>query len=275
LKGATGNPGGRPVEDAEVKQLARAQGPSAIARLTQLMYSEDERTCVAAAQALLNRGFGKAESTSTLDVTLSQKPKIVYPAWEDMDVNQVSGAYMDLMKAGDEGREIEFLPPRPRALTPVNLWEEMMKPTPEETARWEARAALRRAEEAYNDVLAGKPTSIAPKPLAVVPTTSERAIPVPRRPQEATAAGRAPESRDVGPSAPEISHRRPLDSDGLAPRGLAREDWSTPDHADRSLVLVVEAPAALTTDHPDRDKHVCKPHPDAVRACCRHLWVIS
>ena len=58
-KGQSGNPGGRPKENAEVKRLAREQGVAAIAKLAALMNSEDERIVVAACQALLDRGFGK------------------------------------------------------------------------------------------------------------------------------------------------------------------------------------------------------------------------
>ena len=58
-KGQSGNPGGRPKEDAEVKALARAAGPEAIDKLMELMRGDDRRTALAAAQALLDRGFGK------------------------------------------------------------------------------------------------------------------------------------------------------------------------------------------------------------------------
>lgn len=58
-KGQSGNPGGRPKEDAEVKALARAAGPEAIEKLVELMRCDEKRTSLAAAQALLDRGFGK------------------------------------------------------------------------------------------------------------------------------------------------------------------------------------------------------------------------
>jgi HEAT repeat protein len=58
-KGQSGNPGGRPKEDAEVKALARTAGPEAIEKLLELMRGDDRRTALAAAQALLDRGFGK------------------------------------------------------------------------------------------------------------------------------------------------------------------------------------------------------------------------
>jgi len=59
-KGQSGNPGGRPKENAEVKALARQHGPAAIGKLVELMNCGQPRTEVAAAQALLDRGYGKA-----------------------------------------------------------------------------------------------------------------------------------------------------------------------------------------------------------------------
>lgn len=58
-KGKSGNPGGRPKENNEAKQLARKHGKSALKRLVELIHSEDERVAVAASQAVLDRGYGK------------------------------------------------------------------------------------------------------------------------------------------------------------------------------------------------------------------------
>lgn len=58
-KGQSGNPGGRPKECAEVKALAREHGAEAIAKLVELMRGEDLRTAKAAADSLLDRGYGK------------------------------------------------------------------------------------------------------------------------------------------------------------------------------------------------------------------------
>ena len=60
VKGQSGNPSGRPKEDPEIKALARQHGPAAIARLAALLECGNPRTEVAAAQALLDRGYGKA-----------------------------------------------------------------------------------------------------------------------------------------------------------------------------------------------------------------------
>lgn len=57
--GKSGNPGGRPKENAEVKRLARAHAVEAIQGIVALMASEDERTRLAACQTILDRGYGK------------------------------------------------------------------------------------------------------------------------------------------------------------------------------------------------------------------------
>lgn len=58
-KGKSGNPGGRPKETAAVRDAARKYGLKAIKKLYQLMSCGNPRTEVAAAQALLDRGYGK------------------------------------------------------------------------------------------------------------------------------------------------------------------------------------------------------------------------
>lgn len=57
--GQSGNPSGRPKENAEVKRLAQSHGIAAINKLVALMSSDDEKTQLAACQAILDRGFGK------------------------------------------------------------------------------------------------------------------------------------------------------------------------------------------------------------------------
>lgn len=64
VKGQSGNPGGRPKEDAEVKALARQFGPEAINRLADLMRGESPKVAVSAAIALLDRGYGKPTQTT-------------------------------------------------------------------------------------------------------------------------------------------------------------------------------------------------------------------
>ena len=63
--GQSGNPSGRPKENAEVKRLARSHAVRAIEKLAALMESDDERTVVAACQAILDRGYGKPAQAIT------------------------------------------------------------------------------------------------------------------------------------------------------------------------------------------------------------------
>ena len=65
-KGKSGNPGGRPREVAEVRELAKNHGPAAIQRLVTLMSSDNERTAVAACEAILNRGYGRPAQSVTV-----------------------------------------------------------------------------------------------------------------------------------------------------------------------------------------------------------------
>ena len=68
-KGKSGNPGGRPKEDAEVRAAARLHGIEAIDKLVELMNGDDTRISVTAAQAILDRGYGKPSQTMDLKVT--------------------------------------------------------------------------------------------------------------------------------------------------------------------------------------------------------------
>ena len=60
--GASGNPGGRPKDEARVAELARSYTSEAVETLVHLMrHGRDERVRGTAAQALLHRGWGKPE----------------------------------------------------------------------------------------------------------------------------------------------------------------------------------------------------------------------
>jgi hypothetical protein len=58
-RGQSGNPGGRPKVSAEIRDLARVHGAHAIERLVALMHSKNESVAVRAAEALLDRGYGR------------------------------------------------------------------------------------------------------------------------------------------------------------------------------------------------------------------------
>lgn len=58
-KGQSGNPGGRPKENNEVRDLARKYTKAAILKLAEWMESDNAKASVAASMALLDRGWGK------------------------------------------------------------------------------------------------------------------------------------------------------------------------------------------------------------------------
>jgi len=78
-KGQSGNPGGRPKENAEVKELAREYGEAAVARLAQLMKSKNERVAVAACQVLLDRGYGKPQQQVAMSGSIGTYGRVEIP----------------------------------------------------------------------------------------------------------------------------------------------------------------------------------------------------
>ena len=65
--GQSGNPGGRPKVVAEIRDLARAHGVAAIERLAALLKSSNESVALRAAEALLDRGYGRAVQGASMD----------------------------------------------------------------------------------------------------------------------------------------------------------------------------------------------------------------
>jgi hypothetical protein len=77
-KGKSGNPGGRPKENEELRLLAQQYTERSIARLAYWMESENPKASVAAANALLDRAWGKPAQAITgkdggpLDVNVNE-----------------------------------------------------------------------------------------------------------------------------------------------------------------------------------------------------------
>jgi len=67
--GQSGNPGGRPKANDEVKELARQYTVPAIERLVYWLASENAKASVSAANALLDRAWGKPAQALTNDET--------------------------------------------------------------------------------------------------------------------------------------------------------------------------------------------------------------
>lgn len=57
--GQSGNPGGRPAVAKEVRDAARAHTEAALAVLVEAMNADSVRDRIAAANAILDRGYGK------------------------------------------------------------------------------------------------------------------------------------------------------------------------------------------------------------------------
>lgn len=69
-KGVAANPGGRPKTIGAVRELARQQTVDAINTLIEVMNDRNEsgKTRVVAASLILDRAWGKPESSSTIEV---------------------------------------------------------------------------------------------------------------------------------------------------------------------------------------------------------------
>jgi Family of unknown function (DUF5681) len=80
-KGQSGNPGGRPKVVAEVKELARAHTHKAIETLVSIMGNPKAAPAarVSAANALLDRGYGKPPQHVTGEVAASYVARLPMP----------------------------------------------------------------------------------------------------------------------------------------------------------------------------------------------------
>ena len=68
--GSSGNPGGRPKDESRVTELARSYASEAVETLVHLMrHARNERVRGTAAQALLDRGWGKPKVEVVADGT--------------------------------------------------------------------------------------------------------------------------------------------------------------------------------------------------------------
>ena len=71
VKGTSGNPNGRPKIDFEVRAEAKRHAQKAIDTILKLLDSKDERVSLNAAQAILDRGYGKP--AQSVEVTGSEE----------------------------------------------------------------------------------------------------------------------------------------------------------------------------------------------------------
>ena len=80
LPGSLPNPGGRPKIPADVREAIRAACPEAVQFLIALVRNPKERTAyrLDAAKTLLDRGYGKPESMSKIELSGSNDRAIVF-----------------------------------------------------------------------------------------------------------------------------------------------------------------------------------------------------
>ena len=69
-KGVSGNPGGRPKGNPEVKEILKAASPDAARALVELLNSEKDSIRLAAAQDILDRTEGKAIQMQDINMDL-------------------------------------------------------------------------------------------------------------------------------------------------------------------------------------------------------------
>lgn len=86
-KGVSGNPGGRPKGEGDIRELARKHTPQAIRTLEKVMNDDNANPSarVAASEALLNRGWGRPAQTirASIDTDFSERNAIVKDALAD------------------------------------------------------------------------------------------------------------------------------------------------------------------------------------------------
>lgn len=78
VAGVSGNPSGRPKIPADVREAIRAACPEAVRVLIDLLHSKKEAYRLEAAKTLLDRGYGKPESMSKIELSGSNDSSIVF-----------------------------------------------------------------------------------------------------------------------------------------------------------------------------------------------------
>ena len=76
--GVSGNPSGRPKIPADVREAIRAACPEAVRVLIDLLHSKKEAYRLEAAKTLLDRGYGKPESMSKIELSGSNDGAIMF-----------------------------------------------------------------------------------------------------------------------------------------------------------------------------------------------------
>ena len=78
LPGTVHNPGGRPKIPADVKEAIKAACPEAVNVLIELLHDKKSLIRLEAAKVLLDRGYGKAEAMSKVELTGTNSGAVVF-----------------------------------------------------------------------------------------------------------------------------------------------------------------------------------------------------
>ena len=100
--GKSGNPGGRPAVSAELRALARERTPAAMNVLTQIMQDPKAPAAarVAACRELLDRGYGRPESSVNAKIQTETATQLDYSVFTAEEIELLDKAWPLLGKPG-------------------------------------------------------------------------------------------------------------------------------------------------------------------------------
>ena len=101
-RGQSGNPGGRPRLPADIREAFKAKAPQALEVLTRCLQSDDDRVAMMAAQAILDRGYGRP--TQSIDVR-EDGPTVRYYA-EMPEKSATTEQWLESIRREDAGRAL-------------------------------------------------------------------------------------------------------------------------------------------------------------------------
>ena len=100
--GTSGNPTGRPKVPKEVREAIRAACPEAVETLIWIMRNVKEKTPyrLEAAKILLERGYGKPEAMSKVELTTTEDTRIIFH-WINEDTENTAPIRTETNAAGN------------------------------------------------------------------------------------------------------------------------------------------------------------------------------
>jgi len=104
VPGISGNPLGRPKIIAQVRDAARAHTTLTLERLVSLVDSADEKIALSAAQALLDRGWGRCEQSVAVTTPEKAAPVDHDVDWKSLTPQQCADEYVKLLRRNGEAR---------------------------------------------------------------------------------------------------------------------------------------------------------------------------